>query len=125
MKTDNRFGIKTRVTDGYRTIKQQDDLFAQGRTAPGKKVTNAMGGYSNHNFGLAIDVVPLENGKANYNSTKYPLLGRIGESVGLEWGGRWKTIVIMPHFQDLKGMSLKELRSLPIDEKGLPVLPNK
>jgi len=125
LKADNRFGVKARVTDGYRTVEQQDALYAQGRTAPGNKVTNARGGYSNHNFGLAIDVVPMENGKANYNSTQYPLLGRIGESVGLEWGGRWKTIVDMPHFQDLKRMSLKELRALPKDEKGLPVLPNQ
>lgn len=125
LKADNRFGIKTRVTDGYRTVEEQDALYAKGRTAEGQKVTNARGGYSNHNFGLAIDIVPMENGKPNYNSSQYPLLGRIGESVGLEWGGRFKSIVDMPHFQDLKSMSLKELRALPKDEKGLPVLPNQ
>lgn len=125
LKAKDRFGIDLRVTDGFRDYKTQDNIYAQGRTKPGAIVTNARGGYSNHNFGLAIDVVPIENGKANYNTTQYPLIGRIGESVGLEWGGRWKSIIDLPHFQDLQGLSLKELRALPKDEKGLPVLPNQ
>ena len=125
LKTDNRFGIKLRVTDGFRTVAAQDKLYAQGRTEPGNRVTNARGGYSNHNFGLAVDVVPMQNGQPNFNSTQYPLLGRIGQSVGLEWGGNWKSITDMPHFQDLQGLSLPQLRTLPKDEKGLPVLPQQ
>ncbi|MBO9571609.1 MAG: M15 family metallopeptidase, partial [Chitinophagaceae bacterium] len=123
LKADNRFGIKLRVTDGFRSVEQQDKLYAQGRTAPGNRVTNARGGYSNHNFGLAVDVVPMVNGKPNFESNQYPLIGRIGQSVGLEWGGSWKTILDQPHFQDLQGFSLKDLRAIPKDEKGLPVLP--
>ena len=48
--------IQLRVTQGLRTIAEQDELYAQGRTKPGKIVTNAKGGKSNHNSGLAIDV---------------------------------------------------------------------
>ena len=125
LKAEDRFGIKLRVTDGFRSVAEQDDLYAKGRTEPGSKVTNARSGYSNHNFGLAVDVVPMVNGKPDFESNQYPLIGRIGESVGLEWGGNWKTIVDQPHFQDLHGFSLKELRVMPKDEKGLPVLPHQ
>ncbi|MEQ1675669.1 MAG: DUF6443 domain-containing protein [Chitinophagaceae bacterium] len=124
LKTDNRFGIKLRVTDGFRTIAQQNALYAKGRRGiKGEAtVTGAKGGQSNHNYGLAIDVVPIENGEINYGSAQYPLLGRIGESVGLNWGGRFRS-VDMPHFEDFRGYSIKQLRVMPKDEKGLPVLP--
>lgn len=46
------------VLHGYRSIEEQNALYAQGRTAPGKRVTNAKGGQSAHNFGMAIDVAP-------------------------------------------------------------------
>lgn len=126
LKTDNRFGIKLRVTDGFRTIAQQNSLYAQGRRGiKGEPtVTGAKGGQSNHNYGLAIDVVPMVNGTANYSSSQYPLIGRIGESVGLGWGGRFRS-VDMPHFEDFKGYSIGQLRTMPKDEKGLPVLPEQ
>lgn len=137
-----RFGIDLRVTDGFRTVEQQDRLFAQGRTQtqieakkkqlgitrtiaanPGAGVvTKAIGGYSNHNFGLAIDVVPSENGRLNWNTQSWPVIGLIGESRGLEWGHRWKSIDDKPHFQNLQGKTLKELRALPKDDKGLPII---
>ena len=118
---DLRFGITLKVTDGYRTYAEQDALYAKGRTAEGAIVTNAKGGKSNHNFGLAIDVVPMDDGKINYNTKLYPIIGLIGESRGLEWGGRWKKPVDKPHFQYLLGMSLKELQKLPKDKDGLPI----
>ena len=46
-------GVRLRFTQTLRTIKEQDDLYAQGRTKKGKIVTNAKGGQSIHNFGLA------------------------------------------------------------------------
>ena len=42
-----------------RTFAEQDVLYAQGRSKPGKVVTNAKGGQSYHNYGLAIDIVLL------------------------------------------------------------------
>jgi len=49
-------GIIIKVTSSTRSFAEQDELFAQGRTKPGKRVSNARGGFSNHNFGLAFDV---------------------------------------------------------------------
>ncbi|MEZ5046603.1 MAG: M15 family metallopeptidase [Chitinophagaceae bacterium] len=120
-----RFGIDLRVVQGFRTVAEQDKLYAQGRTAPGNKVTNARGGQSNHNFGLAVDVVPFVNGQPDWNTKKYPLLGQIGMSRGLEWGGKWKTILDLPHFQNLQGRTLKQLQALPKDDKGLPIFPQQ
>ncbi|PUZ22571.1 hypothetical protein DCM91_15000 [Chitinophaga costaii] len=117
-----RFGIDLRVTDGFRTVEQQDKLYAQGRTTKGNIVTKARGGFSNHNFGLAVDVVPYENGNLNWNTKYYPLIGLIGEGRGLEWGHRWKKIDDKPHFQNLQGQTLKQLRALPKNEKGLPII---
>ena len=125
LKAKLRFDVDLRVVQGYRTYEEQDKLYAQGRTAPGSIVTKARGGFSNHNFGLAVDVVPFENGKLNWETKNYPLIGTIGKSVGLEWGGDWKSIVDRPHFQNMFGYSLKQLRNLPKDNKGLPILNSK
>lgn len=97
-----RFGIDLRVIDGYRTVEQQDRLYAQGRTLPGNIVTKAKGGFSNHNFGLAIDVVPFENGKFNWNTKYYPVIGLVGESRGLEWGIDGKVSMIRLIFKIYK-----------------------
>ena len=125
LKAELRFDVDLRVVQGYRTYEEQDKLYAQGRTAPGSIVTKARGGFSNHNFGLAVDVVPFENGKLNWETKNYPLIGTIGKSVGLEWGGDWKSIVDRPHFQNMFGYSLKQLRNPPKDNKGLPILNSK
>ena len=55
-------GYEWLVTQGRRTIAEQDRPYAQGRTSPGPKVTNAKGGSSPHNFGLAVDMVPIKDG---------------------------------------------------------------
>lgn len=95
-----RQGLVVRAISGLRTYAEQDALYAKGRTAPGPRVTNARGGFSNHNFGLAIDIgVFSADGKTYHGS--HPLyrdLGPLGESLGLEWGGRWK-FVDEPHYQ--------------------------
>ena len=92
-------GIKLKVISGLRTYAEQDALYAQGRTAPGAKVTNARGGYSNHNFGIAFDVGVFEGSSYLPDSPKYRAAGALGVDLGLEWGGNWKTIVDQPHFQ--------------------------
>jgi hypothetical protein len=45
------------ATYGFRTEAEQAKLYFQGRTLPGRKVTNARPGYSVHNYGAAIDFV--------------------------------------------------------------------
>lgn len=92
-------GIEIKVIAGLRTYAEQDELFAQGRTKPGKRVTNAKGGESNHNFGVAFDVGVFE-GKAYLDkSPTYDAVGALGASIGLEWGGNWISLVDKPHFQ--------------------------
>ncbi|WVE38856.1 M15 family metallopeptidase, partial [Priestia megaterium] len=49
------------ITEGFRSIEQQHKLYSQGRTTPGIIVTNAKGGYSYHNYGLAFDIALLDN----------------------------------------------------------------
>lgn len=103
-------GIDARVTEGLRTAAEQQHLYNQGRTRPGKIVTNAKPWQSNHNFGFANDITVFKNGKPDWSDTKpYQVIGREAEKLGLEWGGRWKA-VDMPHVQ-LKGMSVKECQT--------------
>ena len=92
-------GIKIKVISGTRTFEEQDKLYAQGRTKPGKKVTRARGGYSNHNFGLAFDIGVFEGKNYLGKSPKYKAVGALGLEVGLDWGGNWKSIKDEPHFQ--------------------------
>lgn len=93
-------GLKIRVTQGYRSKAEQDALYAQGRTKPGNKVTNAKGGYSMHNWGCAFDIC-RNDGKNPYDDSDgfFTKVGKIGQSIGLEWGGSWKSLVDKPHFQ--------------------------
>jgi peptidoglycan L-alanyl-D-glutamate endopeptidase CwlK len=92
-------GITIRVISGLRSYEEQAALYAEGRTAPGKKVTNARPGYSNHNFGIAFDIGVFEGNRYLPESPKYKAVGALGMDLGLEWGGNWKTIVDQPHFQ--------------------------
>lgn len=55
--------MKALITDGFRSFAEQDALFARGRTKPGPIVTNARGGLSNHNYGLAVDLYPVIDGQ--------------------------------------------------------------
>ena len=92
-------GITIKVISGLRTYDEQNDLYAQGRTKPGNIVSNARGGYSNHNFGIAFDIGVFEGSKYVDESPKYKAVGVLGLDLGLEWGGNWKGIQDEPHFQ--------------------------
>lgn len=92
-------GIQIQIINAFRTYAEQDVLYAQGRTAPGNKVTNARGGYSNHNFGIAFDIGVFSGTKYLPDSPKYKAVGVLGIDLGLEWGGNWTSIIDQPHFQ--------------------------
>lgn len=92
-------GLTTNIISGLRSYAEQDALYAQGRTRPGNIVTNARGGYSHHNFGIAFDVGLFERNQYLGESPMYKAVGALGEELGLEWGGNWRTIVDQPHFQ--------------------------
>jgi len=105
-------GINILVTQTYRSIAEQDALYAQGRTKPGKKVTNAKGGQSYHNYRLAFDIVPLVNGKPAWDRLDlFDKAGEIGKRIGLEWGGDFKTIKDRPHFQYTQGLTYYDLQN--------------
>lgn len=102
-------GIKIKATECLRTAKEQDALYAKGRTAPGHKVTNAQGkdAKSMHQWGVAFDVaIDMDTDNDGdvdirdlYNVKLMNVVGKIGQSIGLEWGGSWRSIVDKPHFQ--------------------------
>lgn len=107
-------GLQITIISVFRSWDDQDALYAQGRTAPGPIVTDAMGGDSYHNWGLAFDCAPLTNGIVDYNNKAlFTRMGRLGEQVGLEWGGNWTTykiaLIDMPHFQYTFGLSTQAL----------------
>ena len=102
-------GIKVIFTCGYRSIEEQNRLYAAGRTKPGKKVTNARGGYSWHNFGLAADYAFVVNGKVTWDGP-WSLFGKTARECGLDWGGDFKTILDRPHVQWTRGKTLAQMR---------------
>jgi peptidoglycan LD-endopeptidase CwlK len=94
-------GIIIRVTQGLRTWDEQAALYAKGRTDPGPEVTKAPAGFSYHNFGLAVDVVPMTPLGPDWN-VGHPVWQKIiaaGQSVGLSPGAIWRSFPDFPHFQ--------------------------
>lgn len=82
---------------GTRTYSEQDKLYSQR-----PKVTNAKGGQSYHNFGLAVDLCLFVDGKDIWTDRLYQIIGKYTPAVGLEWGGAWK-FTDNPHVQLTKG----------------------
>lgn len=95
-------GLNARIISGYRSDEEQDALYNQGRTKPGKIVTNARAGYSNHNYGFAIDIGLFTADGKYYDdlveagmmsaaacSAAYKKVAVLGKSLGLLWGGDW------------------------------------
>lgn len=93
-------GYTLMLVSARRDCAKQDNLYAQGRTKPGKIITYAKCGESDHNLGLAIDVAPVINGKVNYKVPKgyWEGLAKIANSLGLGWGGRWANLKDVVHF---------------------------
>jgi len=139
-----RLGVELYIDFTYRGWQQQDEFYTRGRTQAQvdkgladkkitrclsfdaqpneRKNTNAPGWWSPHQYGLAMDIYPVKNGKIDFNDAA--TLGRlkpIGEFCGLDWGGKFGD---NPHFQDLHGRSnVGKLINYPLDENGLIVFP--
>ena len=101
-------GVTIRVTQGYRSWTQQLALWLKGRDRTGavvdksQVVTNAQPGHSWHNFGLAVDVAPMDNtGQPDWdvNHPVWKQIVAVGESLGLVAGAEWRTFPDFPHFQ--------------------------
>lgn len=134
-------GAICRFAYTLRTFAEQDALFAQGRSKPGKVVTNAKGGQSYHNYGLAIDIVLIldkdKNGtfetaswdlKSDFDGDKkadWMEVVQVFKRYGFEWGGDWK-FVDAPHFQKSFGKSIYELKALhtagKVDKNGFVLI---
>ena len=115
--------MAVRIVQGLRTIVEQNGLYAQGRTKPGKIVTNAKGGQSIHNYGLAVDFALLidrdKNGTFEEISWSLSLdMDKDGifdwnevvaafEFYGFSWGGKWRTFKDYPHFEFTLGKNYK------------------
>jgi hypothetical protein len=68
--------------------------------------------------------VPVINGKADYsNAATFARVGEIGQRLGLEWGGMWKTFPDRPHFQFLAGYTLADFQNKKIDEQKFAFVP--
>lgn len=107
--------VDVMITHGLRTFAEQAALYAKGRTAAGKIVTYAQAGRSYHNYGLAIDFVPLNLKKqAIWNTTdeRWERAIKVAESKGFESGARWEKLKDYPHLQLTFGLSTKELAAM-------------
>ena len=94
-------GLTVGLGECFRTVAEQDALYAQGRTEPGSIVTYAKGSSyaSQHQWGIAFDFY-RNDGKGAYNDSDhfFQRVGEVGKSLGLGWGGDWTSIVDKPHF---------------------------
>jgi peptidoglycan L-alanyl-D-glutamate endopeptidase CwlK len=113
-----KLGQPIRIVEGFRSIERQNQLYAQGRTTAGNIVTNAKGGESFHNYGVAVDFVFRKEG---YNATQaqWQTLGNVGKSHGFEWGGSPEWIKAglndRPHFEMKLGYTLKDFQQGKVD----------
>jgi len=105
--------IDVLITSTWRSFAEQQALYDQGRTQPGRVVTWAKPGQSYHNYGLAFDFVPVVEGTPDWETEKtFVTIGQIAEDMRMQWGGRWPGVKRdLPHIQMSFGFSLTELQS--------------
>lgn len=121
-----------RITQGLRTFSEQQALYNQGRTAPGKKVTNAKAGQSVHNYGSAVDIVLIIDGKtASWDVRKdwdgdkiadWDECVKVFAKYGYSWGGNWQSFKDFPHFEKIGMNNWRVLSKLPRDNNGYVIL---
>ncbi|MBD2869409.1 M15 family metallopeptidase [Paenibacillus arenilitoris] len=115
-----KLGITILITDGFRSVEEQDALYAQGRTAEGDVVTQVQGGNSYHNYGLAIDFALRtkagevvwdmqydgnKNGEADWMEVV-----DVAKRLGFTWGGDWANFPDYPHLQMDFGYTIRQLK---------------
>lgn len=92
-------GLQLGIGECFRSVEEQDTLYAQGRTISGQIVTYARGSSysSQHQWGIAFDFFKNVAGHAYDDTAFFKRVGALGKSIGLGWGGDWITPVDMPH----------------------------
>lgn len=122
--------IQLIIVQDYRTYIEQNAIYAKGRTQPGKVITKAKGGQSNHNFALAIDVLPIwedgklhttEQGADEKNIRILIQIAPIAKKNGLAWGGDWKSLYDPMHFEFNTGLTMAQLRQAVAKVGGDPL----
>lgn len=123
---ETTFNITLRIMlPVYRSIAEQNALYAQGRTTKGPVVTNAKGGSSFHNYGLAVDLCRVDAEDSDHDGDTREILWNfdngtldpIAKKYGLEWGGDWHSIKDKPHFQFTFGKTWQELFKMVSEKK--------
>jgi hypothetical protein len=111
-----QYGYNLKVVSARRGCAEQAKLYAQGRTAPGKVVTNAQGCKSWHVLGRAVDIAFVS---PNPSPQDWDNLGAIGEALGFKWGKRFSgTLNDLPHFEYHPGMKIEDVCPDPSDCDG-------
>ncbi|WP_099156530.1 M15 family metallopeptidase [Virgibacillus ndiopensis] len=121
LKKASMIGINVIITEKFRSIKRQNELFKQGRSKEGTIVTHAKGGESYHNYGLAFDYA-LENKNGdliwdihydgnNNGESDWFEVAEIAKEMGFTWGGDWHNFKDYPHLQMDFGLSIHQLKN--------------
>lgn len=115
VKECEKQGLKVGIGECFRTVAEQNALFAQGRSKPGKVVTNAKGDSfsSQHQWGVAVDLFQNIKGK-EWEEAFFKKVAKIAKSnkIGLGWGGDWTSFKDTPHFYLKKwGSTTAKLKS--------------
>ncbi|MFJ2046789.1 M15 family metallopeptidase [Paenibacillus taichungensis] len=115
-----RRGIEIVITHDFRSIDEQDALYNQGRSLSGNIVTNAKGGESYHNYGLAIDfalrtpegdvVWDMERDDNGNGKPDWLEVVELAKELGFTWGGDWDNFPDYPHLQMDFGLSINDLK---------------
>lgn len=118
---------EVRITQGLRTFEEQQKLYNQR-----PKVTNAKAGQSVHNYGFAVDICLIIDGKvASWDTAKdwdndkiadwYEVV-KIFAKYGWEWGGNWKNFKDMPHFEKKGFNDWRKLQTYKRDSLGYVII---
>jgi peptidoglycan L-alanyl-D-glutamate endopeptidase CwlK len=83
--------INLKIISTYRDNEYQNFIYASGRTRAGQILTRARGGQSLHNQRLALDFCIMRGAKIDWaNVGEYERAGKLAESIGIKWGGRFR-----------------------------------
>lgn len=118
---------QVRISQGLRTFEEQDALYNKK-----PKVTNAKGGQSVHNYGFAVDIVLIINGKdASWDTHKdwdndgvadWDECVKVFAKHGWSWGGNWASFKDMPHFDKIGYNNWRVLQTKKKDKSGYIII---
>ena len=129
-EAETALGITLRIAQGFRSLEEQTAIYNQpwdkkDNDGDGlidekdEKVSNAPAGTSFHNYGLAVDLVKMVNGKPDWKFN-YELLLPFATKYGFKWGGHFKKLKDKPHFEKSFGYGYKDLLAMYKANKFIP-----